>query len=297
MNLDQFNRILRQVLIVPVIVLLFLAAGLYWQMHNANETVRLIQESNGWIGQAGTVQRMITDEETGLRGFEMTNDPVFLQPYNDAARRLPGTFEGLESGATSEEQRVAVEQLQGAYTTWHEGFAVPLIATLQAGGKTNDLSLNLQGKQEMDTVRGLENNVFRVAAAHRESRLALWHKQTRQMAIAMGVLAAISGLSIGLFTRSRLSQVSDAFRRSLYVLRVRADELFRSEQKLRTTLASIGDAVITCDVEGRIQTMNNIAQTLTGWTESEGVQASAGRGLRHRQRGRSRADGKARWRR
>lgn len=44
----------------------------------------------------------------------------------------------------------------------------------------------------------------------------------------------------------------------------------RQDEKLfRTTLYSIGDAVITTDIEGRVHQMNPIAEKLTGWLESE----------------------------
>ncbi|MBA3868494.1 MAG: GAF domain-containing protein [Anaerolineae bacterium] len=42
-------------------------------------------------------------------------------------------------------------------------------------------------------------------------------------------------------------------------------------ERLRITLASIGDAVISTDVEGCIKFMNAIAQTLTGWTEVDAL--------------------------
>jgi PAS domain S-box-containing protein len=48
----------------------------------------------------------------------------------------------------------------------------------------------------------------------------------------------------------------------------------RSEEereRLQTTLASIGDAVIATDREGRITTMNSVAESLTGWTQSEAL--------------------------
>lgn len=40
---------------------------------------------------------------------------------------------------------------------------------------------------------------------------------------------------------------------------------------LRITLASIGDAVITTDADGRVTYMNRVAEALTGWPQSEAI--------------------------
>jgi two-component system, cell cycle sensor histidine kinase and response regulator CckA len=47
------------------------------------------------------------------------------------------------------------------------------------------------------------------------------------------------------------------------------NELIRREAQLRTTLYSIGDAVIATDINGRVTLMNPVATQLTGWPESE----------------------------
>ncbi len=49
----------------------------------------------------------------------------------------------------------------------------------------------------------------------------------------------------------------------------RTAELRESEQRWATTLASIGDAVISTDIEGRITFMNAVAEELTGWILAE----------------------------
>ncbi|RLS38517.1 MAG: PAS domain S-box protein, partial [Planctomycetota bacterium] len=49
--------------------------------------------------------------------------------------------------------------------------------------------------------------------------------------------------------------------------------LFRPEWS-RATLASIGDAVITTDTEGRVTFLNPVAQALTGWTQDEAAGVS-----------------------
>lgn len=47
--------------------------------------------------------------------------------------------------------------------------------------------------------------------------------------------------------------------------------LLASEERLRTTLHSIGDAVITTDIEGRIERMNPVAEQLTAWSEKKAL--------------------------
>ncbi|NSW92629.1 MAG: PAS domain S-box protein [Firmicutes bacterium] len=46
-------------------------------------------------------------------------------------------------------------------------------------------------------------------------------------------------------------------------------ELQRERELLRTTLLSIGDAVVTTDQEGRITSMNKVAEEITGWSLEE----------------------------
>ncbi len=47
------------------------------------------------------------------------------------------------------------------------------------------------------------------------------------------------------------------------------DEAREQQERLRVTLASIGDAVIATDATGRITFMNMVAQEVTGWTQDD----------------------------
>jgi len=48
-------------------------------------------------------------------------------------------------------------------------------------------------------------------------------------------------------------------------------KLQREEEKLRTTLDSIGDAVISTDIEGRIVRINPVAEGLAGWDREDAI--------------------------
>ena len=270
MNLSQFKSILRQAFLLPVVALLVTAAALYVQIRGANATVDLIQESDARISQATLVAKLMADEESGLRGYETTTDTRFLQPLVDAESHMPTELSRLENVAGADaEQKHYVANLENEYQTWRDAFALQIIATVKAGGLANDLDLNLTGKAEMDRIRQDLDNIIHNAEAHRTVRIARWHRQVHSMLVALLVLALGMGVLIGLFTRSRLHAVSVAYSSSLDVLGRRAEELFQSEQQLRTTLASIADGVISCNAEGRVQMMNPVAQELTGWSQTE----------------------------
>jgi PAS domain S-box-containing protein len=74
----------------------------------------------------------------------------------------------------------------------------------------------------------------------------------------------------------RLHAVALQNAQSILLARRRAEEALRKESEwLRITLASIGDAVISTDAEGRVTFMNGAAEALTGWPQAE----AAGRPL------------------
>src|ERR1017187_475105 len=254
-------------MILPVVACLMLAPVLVWETSESTVTVGQIEQSDQRIALARSIETLVVDEETGLRGYQVTSDPRFLQPYHDAEPRMAQAIAQLQSVAGPEETR-SLNQFVQEHQTWHQGFAEPVIAIIAAGGRANDDDLNLTGRARMDTVRALLEQIVQSSEQPRVGSAYKWHSQTGNTLAGLFVLTVAVGLMIAIFTRNRLEAVSDVFNGALNLQRRRAEELFHSEQNLRTTLASIGDGVITCDVNGRVQMMNPVAQELTGWIES-----------------------------
>jgi len=69
-----------------------------------------------------------------------------------------------------------------------------------------------------------------------------------------------------------LRSVAEQNAQSINLARRRAEEALRKQSDwLRVTLSSIGDAVISTDVEGQVTFMNRVAESLTGWGEAEAM--------------------------
>jgi PAS domain S-box-containing protein len=68
----------------------------------------------------------------------------------------------------------------------------------------------------------------------------------------------------------RLRSVALQNAQAILQARQRAErDLAAEQERLRITLASIGDAVISTDAEGRVTYLNGVAEALTGWTRAD----------------------------
>jgi PAS domain S-box-containing protein len=266
-ELKQFKRTLQQAMVLPIAACLFLAAVLAWQIYQSSTTVVLIENSDLRIALATKIELLVVDEETGLRGYQTTSDTRFLQPYYAAEAPMQQAIDTLMQIKTS--QGLHLKKFVELHDTWHSSFADPLIATIRAGGRTNDVDLNITGKDSMDAMRSELNYIVTTSEQRRVDSIVQFNRNKRDEIIVLISLTLSVGIVIALFIRNRLNAVSGAFLTALDRQRQRAEELFLSEQNLRTTLTSIGDGVITCDVDAKIAIMNPVAQELTGWREEE----------------------------
>lgn len=265
---------------MPLVTLALTATVLYLQFTNANRAVDLIRRSDARIAQAQAAGKLILDEETGLRGYEATGDSHFLEPYRGAQPKIEEVLRTLRNppGSPSPDGKPyhGIQELDDAYRAWHQSYADPLLQQLAQGEPVHDTARDLRGKALMDRVREELDGVIARSQERRIERVARWQGETHTTEVAVFALTLGTGALIGLFSRNRLHAVSAAYRHTLLRLRQRNEESFQSQQRLHTTLASIGDGVIACDSECNVELLNPVAEHLTGWTQAEARGRSIG---------------------
>ncbi len=269
MNLHQFRQILIITLLLPLVLLLLLALVLVLQIQRTLHEQRRIDHTDRITAQLNEMERFVVDQETGLRGYQLTHDPTILEPYQDAEGMLHLSFDRLLLLVRDDpDQLRRLRQVRESHELWM-GFAGKALDNLQAGKIFGDTALDLSGAQMMAALRTQIRGMTLIEVKRRDQEVQSTNSQVRTL---MTILIASSigiGFFLGIFTQRNMKKVSAAFRASLEEAHERADELVDSRQWLQTTLDSVGDALIACDRHRRVELMNPVAQQLTGWTLEE----------------------------
>lgn len=267
MKEPQFNRTLRQLVALPIVLLILMAGFLVWQ--NAATTVaqRAIDHSDRVSAQVQELQNLFIDQETGLRGFQLTGDPVMLEPWKAAAGPIQAHFATLRGMLAGDAEQIkAVDQLESRYNQWL-GFANAVLSQDAAALKAS--RMDQRGKAMMDGVRATTSGMLQHEENLRAARLrqARW-LEGREL-ISLLVSSAVVGIFLALFTRHHVHAISASYQRRIAEITQRSSDLYESQQWFRTTLESIGDAVIACNERGAVTFMNEVSEKLTGWHLAE----------------------------
>ncbi|MGA8107999.1 MAG: CHASE3 domain-containing protein [Acidobacteriaceae bacterium] len=267
MKPTAFNRTLRQLVALPVLLLILMAGFLVWQIVATESAQRELDHSDQVTTKLVELQNLFIDQETGLRGYQLTHDPVMLAPWQAAAGPIQTEFASLQQMLQGNKtQLAALTQLHEQYGQWL-GFADAVLhqdpQALQVAG------MNQRGKTLMDGIRAAIAAMLRHEGGLRaEEYFHAARLQSRELISLFGS-AVVVGIVLALFTRHHVRAISATYLRRIAEISTRTDELYRSRQWFQTTLESIGDAVIACNAEGGVSFMNAVAEKLTGWTRHQ----------------------------
>src|SRR6266404_6109907 len=214
-----------------------------------------------------TVARLV-DAETGQRGYLLTGEESYLEPYRAAIKNIDqtiGNLKRLTSDNPNQQKRIHIL----------EPLAERKLAELQQTidvrkneGLTaaNRMVLEGSGKRWMDQIR-----VIIAEMANEEKDLLKLRTQEANESVARSVRTILTGTLLSI---SLLVLCFGLLHRELSERKKAQAALAKSEKWFSTTLASIGDAVIATDMNGGVTFMNSIAQSLTGWSQAEATSKS-----------------------
>jgi CHASE3 domain sensor protein len=195
---DEINTELRAPLLVLIVVVPLLAFA-SWFVHQSGADAAAFSHDIRVAQLARTrTMRYQLDEETGVRGFALTGDALFLQPYTKAHQSMDEAFrnlraalgrlhiEGLDSIVDREEQ---------INITWHAAVALPAMASRPGA---NADAVQRRGKQMIDDFRNADQAL--------QSRLDASAERSDQRSrrliatilvvnlVALGTVVLVSGL-------------------------------------------------------------------------------------------------------
>lgn len=251
------------------VALVILAAS---QFISYRSTYQLIQTSQRVTHTQQVLESLenvlvtMDDAETGQRGYLLTGQESYLEPYNGARKRLAGVMETLDelTPESSERQR-DLESLSRMIKRKQQELAATI--TLKKAGKTEEASrlvLSNQGKQEMDDIRSLINRMRANEKARMAARSAQWEASSRRTTrvVVFGVAVAFLFLLAAILALN--SEASE---------RIRAQRnLQKSQARTKMLTDSITDyAILMLNPEGKILSWSPGATEILGYKQEEMV--------------------------
>jgi PAS domain S-box-containing protein len=217
------------------------------------EVLRNLDETVAWL----------VDAETGQRGYILTGDEAYLEPYRAAIKNIDQTIRNLKNlTSDNPNQQKRIQSM--------EPLVEKKLAVLQRTidlGKNEDLAaanrvvLEGSGKRWMDQIRGIIAEMM-----NEEQDLLKLRTQKANESVARSVRTILTGTLLSI---SLLVLCFGLLQRELSERKKAQEALAKSERWSSTTLESIGDAVIATDMNGAVTFLNPVAQSLTGWSLEE----------------------------
>jgi CheY-like chemotaxis protein/signal transduction histidine kinase/CHASE3 domain sensor protein len=164
---------------IALLAVALIALFTYRSLETREDAVLRFTHTLEVMAQLESLQSSLKDAETGERGFLLTGDETYLDPYNRARAALPGQFTTVRSQtvASTPEQRQRLDTLEGLaaekMTDMEE-----TITLRRAGNGAAALALVRRngGKATMDRIRAVVSDMETAERALLADRQAEWHE-------------------------------------------------------------------------------------------------------------------------
>ena len=199
------------VAILAAILLLASSAWLaFFNLYDVRRSDTLAAQSQAAQALLDPLRSTLTDAETGQRGYLLTGNSSYLEPYEAAKRRLPAELVRLQARLQADEQIPHVARILRLAAAKMDELARTL-GLARAGQRQAALTLlrTSKGKQIMDALRvEIDALTPRTSAAQRQERAQARSAWPRAAVVALGVLSSVLMAAVGLGQRRQRRAVS-----------------------------------------------------------------------------------------
>lgn len=200
--------------VVVVLVALLVMVGLVLELSGRTALERS-QDARTLLVQQSTVNTLLVDMEIALRGYIITGNESFLEPYNSAQPSLPLAWQELIALAASHDQQEErarapilpiVEDARDKAQTWRREIAEPEIAFIRSGRAEEAVKMVAtgRGRSLFDDVRS-DNARVGLLVSERIVEYTRALNNVRQLELWMLLVLGTLTLGTGMAT-ARLSQ-------------------------------------------------------------------------------------------
>ena len=266
----RFNRLLTRAAVLPLVLMATLSALLIWQVTHLLHVFEWVDHTDTVIAQANTAQKLMLDMETGKRGFMLSGDRKFLEPYTEAADQITpamNTLAGMVSDNPAQFKRLAV--LEGQRAQWDSDSEQEIYKVKVTGPRLG--VRDYEGKRLMDKMR-LQFADIIGTEEHLRAERSRAARQAAQRTILGALFAAIGGgIALGWLSRRQLLRLTADYAEAAATTRRQAQAIQEGAERLRLTIDTALDAVIGADATGMITGWNTQAEMIFGRTSAEAV--------------------------
>jgi PAS domain S-box-containing protein len=264
MDQRSFNRLLRRIYLLPFVAMLLLTSLLLWQINQLVQAIRWVEHTDKITSDARYLMRAVLDMETGMRGYLLTGDEKFLDPYHVSEPNVATTFDEVERLLDDDVQKQRLSTMRRVFESWR-AYSAQMIALRQHGGDYRSVEANVEGKQIMDEFRRERDTFLQNEESKRAQRVERVQHQTVVVFTSGALLSILLGSLLALFLKRQVLAVSATYNSAIAAAENNAEQLRENNEFITTVLGSIAEGVIATDKEGQIAFMNRVAETSTGW--------------------------------
>ena len=227
------------------------------------DAIAKIRQFDATIEAIQDLRSTMQDAETGQRGYVLTREASYLGPYEQAIASIPPNLHAVRklaaAGWLPAEQ---VSELERLIETKSEELrkTVNLVQSRRIPAAM-EIIRSHEGERTMDSIR---TTIGEIVSDQERGRAAASERGDAAIQVRGWVFLSAVLLNLGF-----LFWAYHRIRKEMIHHFVASLETRRQKEILAVTLASIGDAVIITDTNGRITFLNAIAEKLTGWTAKE----------------------------